>query len=369
MQDNERRMYDLEYPAPEVASDSTGGPTLIVALQGYADAGHAVESSADHLLAALDSRPVASFNNDELIDYRSRRPAVTMDNHRITGMEHINLGIRVLRDTEGRSFLLLSGPEPDLRWEAFTEAVADLAEKFGVENTICLYSAPMAVPHTRPLMVSAHSNTPALINSMFTYDSKVVLPGSASMMVERVLHKRGSNVAGFTAHVPHYLASSPYPAATHELLDAVARATGLAFPLRALEHDMTRVAGQLAEQVNDSTEIQQVVHHLENQYDEELERYRASHPKAMMPGEHDMPSGEEIGEEFERFLAALDSTEEDNATEEVGGPQELPADDEQDDVYPEDLPEADSAGHEDDPEDIHPEDLPDAEGKELDDDQ
>ncbi|QGU04792.1 PAC2 family protein [Corynebacterium comes] len=359
MQDNERRMYDLEYPAPEVGSDTTGGPTLIVALQGYADAGHAVESSADHLLAALDSRPVASFNNDELIDYRSRRPAVTMDNHRITGMESLNLGIRVLRDTEGRSFLLLSGPEPDLRWEAFTEAVADLAEKFGVENTICLYSAPMAVPHTRPLVVSAHSNTPALVNSMFTYDSKVVLPGSASMMIERVLHKRGRNVAGFTAHVPHYLAASPYPAATHELLDAVARASGLSFPLRAIEHDMTRVAGQLAEQVNDSAEIQQVVHHLEIQFDEELERYRAKHPKAMLSGEHNVPSGDEIGEEFERFLAALDSTDQDNASEDVGGPRELPEQTDPEDIYPEDLEDEDPADEASDPEDIYPEDLED----------
>lgn len=324
MQDNERRMYELEYPAPEVGAGTPEGPTLIVALQGYADAGHAVESSADHLLAALDSRPVASFNNDELIDYRSRRPAVTMDNHQITGMENLDLGMRVLRDTEGRSFLLLSGPEPDLRWEAFTEAVADLVEKFGVQKTICLYAAPMAVPHTRPLVVSAHSNTPQLVNSMFTYDSKVILPGSASMMIERALHKRDLHVAGFTAHVPHYLAASPYPAATHELLDAVARAAELSLPLRALEHDMTRVTQQLSEQVDDSHEIQQVVAHLEHQYDEELERYRASNPKAMLPGEHEMPSGDEIGEEFERFLAALDATEEDNRTEEVGGPVELP---------------------------------------------
>ncbi|NLF91372.1 MAG: PAC2 family protein [Corynebacterium marinum] len=363
MQDNERRMYDLEYPAPEVGADPAGGPTLIVALQGYADAGHAVESSADHLLAALDSRPVASFNNDELIDYRSRRPAVTMDKHRITGMESLNLGIRVVRDTEGRSFLLLSGPEPDLRWEAFTEAVADLADKFGVENTICLYSAPMAVPHTRPLVVSAHSNTPALVNSMFTYDSKVVLPGSASMMIERALHKRGRNVAGFTAHVPHYLAASPYPAATHELLDAVARAAGLALPLRAIENDMSRVAGQLAEQVDDSSEIQQVVHLLENQYDEELERYRSTHPKAMLPGEHEMPTGEEIGEEFERFLAALDSTEAANSSEDVGGPKELPEEADPEDVYPEDLGPDDS-----DPEDVYPEDLGPDDDEDLDDD-
>ncbi|AKK08970.1 PAC2 family protein [Corynebacterium testudinoris] len=309
MQDNERGMYELEYPTPEMGAGAKNGPTLIVALQGYADAGHAVEASADHLLAALDSRPVASFNNDELIDYRSRRPAVTMDHHRITDIEDISLGMRVVKDNAGTPFLLLSGPEPDLRWEAFTEAVADLAEKFGVEQTICLYSAPMAVPHTRPLVVSGHGNSPALMGGMFTYDSKLVMPGSASMMIERALHKRGRNVGGYTAHVPHYLAASSYPEATRELLTSVAQAADLEFPLGSLTHDMERVAAQLGEQIEDSAEIQHVVRQLEHQFDEELENYRSRNPQAMLPSERDMPTGDEIGEEFERFLATLDDVD------------------------------------------------------------
>lgn len=124
-------------------------------MQGYADAGHAVEGAADHLKAAFESRTVATFNNDELIDYRSRRPIVTMAHSEITSMEDLQLDMRVLRDTEGQSFLLLSGPEPDLRWEAFSEAVADLADRFNVDKTICLYAAPMGAPHTRPSRVRA----------------------------------------------------------------------------------------------------------------------------------------------------------------------------------------------------------------------
>ncbi len=336
MQDNERRMYELEYPAPEVGSDSSDGPTLIVALQGYADAGLAVEGGADHLLAALESRPVASFNNDELIDYRSRRPAVTMDHHRITGMEDLQLGIRVLRDNSGKTFLMLSGPEPDLRWEAFTEAVADLADKFGVSNTICLYSAPMAVPHTRPMVVSAHGNSVDLVGNMFTYDSRVTMPGSASMMIERALHKRGRDVAGYTAHVPHYLAASPYPEATFRLLQSVAENADLDLPLRSLEHDMTRVAAQLAEQVEDSGEVQQVVRALEVQYDEELERYRATNPRAMLPGEGKVPTGEEIGAEFERFLATLD---EDAPRDDAAGDETAPEDDDVETPENDDQPE------------------------------
>lgn len=310
MTDQERQMYELEYPAPAVGGGGAG-PTLIIAMQGYADAGHAVEGAADHLKAALESRTVATFSNDELIDYRSRRPMVTMAHNEITGMEDLQLDMRVLRDTEGRSFLLLSGPEPDLRWEAFSSAVADLAERFDVGKTICLYAAPMGAPHTRPLVVSAHGNDPELVGTMFTFDGMVSVPGSASTMIERELHKRGRKVAGYTAHVPHYIAGSPYPQATYQLLQSVTDASSLQFPLRSLEHDMERVARQLAEQTSASVEIQQVVAALEQHYDAEMEEYRDRNPNAMMPGESQMPTGEEISEAFENFLSAIDDRDND----------------------------------------------------------
>lgn len=312
MQEEQRRMYELEYPAPVVKDDSTqgSGPTMIVAMNGYADAGQAVEASADHLKAALENRQLASFNNDELVDYRSRRPAVTIDHDRTVEIESVDLGIKVLRDNSGKPFLLLSGPEPDLRWEAFTDAVVNLVEKFDIQNTIMLYAAPMPVPHTRPTVVTAHGNSPELLNSMVRIESTMMVPGAAALYLERALDKKGRQVAGYTAHVPHYLASSPYPSATLHLLDSVASAVDLNIPLGSLEADVDRVNQQLEEQVTDSDEIAGVVHQLEEQYDAYMERYRKRHPQAIMPGEEHMPTGEEIGADFEAFLAGLDENPE-----------------------------------------------------------
>ncbi|WP_273415622.1 PAC2 family protein [Corynebacterium appendicis] len=304
--DDQRHMYELEYPAPAVEDGASSGPTLIVAMQGYADAGHAVEGAAGHLKDALDSRTLATFNNDELIDYRSRRPMVTLSQHEISDVDDIDLDIRVLRDSKGESFLLLSGPEPDLRWEAFSKSVADLADRFNVDKTICLYAAPMGAPHTRPLVVSAHGNDRDLVGKMFTFDGMVSVPGSAAVMIERELHSRGRRVAGYTAHVPHYVASSPYPHAVYQLLQSVSDTSNLQFPLRSIERDMERVAQQLAEQTNNSDEITQVVAQLEQHYDSEMASYREKNPQKMMPGEAQVPSGEEIGEAFENFLAAID---------------------------------------------------------------
>ena len=52
---------------------------MMVALQGYADAGQAVHNAGIHILQALENQPVAKFRVDDLMDYRSRRPGVTMD--------------------------------------------------------------------------------------------------------------------------------------------------------------------------------------------------------------------------------------------------------------------------------------------------
>src|SRR5699024_8082757 len=168
----------------------------------------------------------------------------------------------------------------------------------------------MPVPHTRPLVVTAHGNSAELVSRMVRMESKMIVPGSAALFIEKELAQRGRNVAGYTAHVPHYLASSPYPHATHQSLDAASEAPGLPFPLKSLEHDIERVNTQLEEQVNDSEEIVQVVHSLEEQYDAYMERYRNEHPQAIMPGEENVPSGEELGAEFQRFLADIDTADE-----------------------------------------------------------
>ena len=307
MYDDARDMYELEYPAPDMGSKSGDRLTLVVALNGYADAGMAVEAAADHLVSALDHRPVATFDSDELIDYRSRRPAVTIANNQPVEIDDTDIDMKVLRDNQGKPFLLLSGPEPDLRWNGFTEAVADLVEKLDVDQTICLYAAPMTVPHTRPMTISGHGNSQQLIDRLVSWDQKLMVPGSAALYLERALHKRGRNVAGYTAHVPHYLASSPYPLATYNLLRSVASVSKLDFPLGSLEYDIQRISHQLEEQVAHADEVQSLVAGLEEQFDEGLERYREQNPQAILPGEQNMPTGDEIGASFEQFLDSLDN--------------------------------------------------------------
>ena len=154
-------------------------------------------------------------------------------------------------------------------------------------------------------MVTAHGNIPELTGKHFTLDSRIHIPGAASLMLERTLDERGKNVGGLTAHVPHYLAASDYPLATLRLLESLSDDAGLSIPLGTLQADADRVMQQLSSQIDDAPEIHQVVRALEQQYDRELERYEASQESAALDFEA-IPSGEALGEAFEQFLATFD---------------------------------------------------------------
>ena len=147
-------IYDVD---PVVAAEVTAraalgsGPVLVHALQGFVDAGAAGRKAAEHLTENLTTARLATFDVDQLIDYRSRRPTMTFDSSAWTEYDEPSLAVDLVRDVEGASFLLLHGSEPDVQWERFTAAVRQIVERFDVPLTVGVHGIPMGVPHTRPL--------------------------------------------------------------------------------------------------------------------------------------------------------------------------------------------------------------------------
>lgn len=300
-------MYELEFPAPQLSSADGTGPVMIHALEGFSDAGHAIRLSAQHLKNTLDTELVASFAIDELLDYRSRRPLMTFKTDHFTNYEEPELSLYALHDSVGTPFLLLAGMEPDLRWERFITAVRLLAERLGVRRVIGLGTIPMAVPHTRPITMTAHANDKELIADHTPWVGEVQVPGSVSNLLEYRMAQHGHDVVGFTVHVPHYLAQTDYPSAAEALLNQVAKSGSLQLPLTLLAEAAAEVHAKVEEQVDASAEVAQVVEALERQYDAFI---AAQENQSLLARDEDLPSGDELGAEFERFLAARDKRKE-----------------------------------------------------------
>lgn len=300
--DEKSTLYELEFPAPQLAGDEGDGPVLIHALEGFADAGHAIKLATDHLRQSLESELVATFSTDELIDYRSRRPLMTFSGDQFTEAAMPELTLHAIRDNNDKPFLLLSGAEPDLRWERFVAAIAALSDQFGVSSVIGLNAIPMGIPHTRPSTITAHGNNKDLIGSLPRWGSELKVPGSASMLLELRLGEHGLSTAGLSVHVPHYLSQAEYPAASHKLLESLGEITGLELPMAALANAAEKVRSQVDAEVSGNQEVESVVAALETQYDtfNQAQQEKAS----LLAAEGDLPTGDELGAELERFLAS-----------------------------------------------------------------
>jgi predicted ATP-grasp superfamily ATP-dependent carboligase len=274
------------------------------ALDGFLDAGNAGRLAARQL--AQDSRVVASFDLDQLYDYRGRRPPLTFSENHYEGYEAPRLVVRLAQDAEGTPYLLLVGPEPDYQWERFAEAVRGLLRRFGVTLTIGLGAVPMAAPHTRPLMLTVHSAQPETLETANIWKGNIRVPGSAAAVLELRLGEWGHRSMGFVAHVPHYVAQNDYPQAAVDLIDAVSRQTGLSLRPGGLVEAAAERAGEIAAQVEGSDEIREAVQALEQQYD----AFARASESSLLAEDTPLPSAEELGAEFERFLAGLDRRDE-----------------------------------------------------------
>jgi predicted ATP-grasp superfamily ATP-dependent carboligase len=276
------------------------GLVLVHELAGEFDAAHAGALAGSHLLASLPHEVIARFDVDALVDYRAHRPRITFNGDRYESFTAPEIVLYAVEDDAGEPFLLLHGAEPDFAWERFVAAVAGLVERLGVTSVVALQAIPMPVPHTRPVTVTAHATRRQLIEDYPVYWGELRVPGSVAALLELRMGEAGVDAFGVAAHVPHYLAQATFPAASLTLLEHLSRLTGLHLPTDSLREAAEAHRTEVDEQIARSPENTAVVAALEQQYDQ-FTAAREGNDLLSEVGE--VPSGEEIGAEFERFLA------------------------------------------------------------------
>jgi hypothetical protein len=298
------RFVHIVDDVPELDGRSDG-PVLVVALEGFLDAGNASALAVAHLGSDSQGRVVASFEVDEFYDYRARRPPLSFTEDHYAEYDAPRLVARLMEDQLGAPYLLLTGPEPDIRWEAFARAVRAAVKHFEVRLVVSLGSVPMAVPHTRPVQLTNHATSKRLLVQENVWRGEIRVPASAQSLLELRLGEWGHDAMGFVAHIPHYVAQFDYPQAAASLLEGLEEVTGLQWGTTALKEAGEARQVEIATQIADSDEVREVVTGLEQQYD-------AFHTRAsnLLADDEPLPSGEEIGAQFEQFLARLEEPEE-----------------------------------------------------------
>jgi hypothetical protein len=285
-------LYEL-IDQPELDS-----PVLVLALEGWIDAGLAAASASEVLLDGLDTVTVARFDTDELLDYRARRPTVHMVDGVQRGLTWPSLELRAATDLEGKEMLLLVGSEPDRAWHHFVDDVVGLALDFDVRLCVGLGAYPAPAPHTRSTRMACSASTASLATPGYLR-ATLDFPGGAQAAVEQGCDARGIPAMGLWAQVPHYAAGMPYPGASMGLIDGLSNVAELSLPFGDLPSQTDATRARLDELISQNPEHQAMVHQLETAY----ERLEVG---PLDPGplsdEGDLPTGDELAAELERFL-------------------------------------------------------------------
>lgn len=290
------------------------GRLLVVAFEGWNDAGEAASGAVRTLKDLLELYPIAEVESEDYFDYQFNRPVAATDDdgNRMLVWPNVTVygpvagtresaaeraradadddsGEASSRQTGGNggNIHLLLGTEPSRGWKSFTAEILSTVRDTGVTGVVMLGAMLADVPHTRPISVFVSSEN-AGVRAQFgversTYEGPV---GILSVLGEAA-ERAGIPTMSIWASVPHYVHNAPSPKATLALIDKLEEIIDVVIPRGTLveeaadwESGIDALAGEDEDMSN---------------YIEQLEQARdtVDSPEA---------SGEAIAQEFERYL-------------------------------------------------------------------
>ena len=269
-------------------------PVLVMAPEGWIDAGLGGGAALGTLLTAIETSVVANFDIDQLLDHRARRPTARITDGVYEDLIWPEIELRAGHDAAGNAVLVLAGPEPDHQWRAYAAALAEVAQLFDVRMLVGMGAFPAPVPHTRPATLAATATDAELANRVGVVSGTLEVPAGVLVAVERRFAEVGIPAIGLWARVPHYAAAMSYPAASLLLLEGLDDVAGITVDTTALREAADSTRERLDELIANSAEHSALVRQLEAKADAEAE--------PTPEGWGELPSGDELAAEFERFL-------------------------------------------------------------------
>jgi predicted ATP-grasp superfamily ATP-dependent carboligase len=280
---------------------SLADPILIVALEGWIDAGFGAAGAAEVLHDQLTTDPVATFDTDALLDQRARRPVMHLVDGVNTGLTWPSIDLLAATDRDGRDVLLLMGSEPDHKWQEFCDDIVALSTDLGVSRVLGLGAYPAGTPHTRPVRMSITANTERLAARLPQYArGSLDVPAGVEAALEERFVAADIDAVGLWAQVPHYASGMPYPAASAALIDAAGDVGDRRFKIESLHDDAASTRVKLDQLVSQSAEHSALLAQLEEAYDQAAEN------DVGFDIDEPIPTGDELAAQVEEYLRDQD---------------------------------------------------------------
>jgi predicted ATP-grasp superfamily ATP-dependent carboligase len=257
-------------------------PVMVVAFTGWVDAGMAGAGASAYLVDQLESvRRFGRIDLSELVDLQATRPTV----HLVDGTtREIDWpAVQLYAGRAGRDVVLCTGPEPSIKWAAFTDALVDLARRLDVRQMVALGGMPAVVSHRRPVPVFATATSPSLAQEVGALRADYAGPTGVQTVLQVALGRAGVAALGLWAQVPHYVAATPSPSAIRALLERLRDVANLEVPLTSLDGQVDEYLERVEQGLSERPDVAEVV-------------------RAIEAGAPNLPTGDELASEIERFL-------------------------------------------------------------------
>jgi predicted ATP-grasp superfamily ATP-dependent carboligase len=265
---------------------------MVCAFQGWNDAGEAASGAVSFLASALNASRFAQIDSEEFYDFQANRPCVRFNEHHTREIVWPTVEVFAAGAPRApRDLVLVQGVEPSMRWRAFSSHLIDLAEALGVQLVVLLGALLGDVPHTRPVAMTGHASDPSLMKRLGMQASTYEGPTGIVGVLHGACAEAGLPSASLWACVPHYAAAAADPKAALALVRSVESSVGVSVDASELERAAADYERQVGLAVQSNPGVQAFVERLEQAADSEEEGLVK-----------DVPSGDVLAREFQRFL-------------------------------------------------------------------
>ncbi|HYV17294.1 MAG TPA: PAC2 family protein [Conexibacter sp.] len=283
-------MQPLEW---ERRPDGLRAPAVVCAFKGWNDAGDAASTALQFVGTALGATRFAQIDPEEFYDFQSTRPQVRVADGGVREITWPVVEIFEARVPRApRDLVIVTGHEPSMRWRAFSQLIIDLAEALGAQLLVSLGALLADVAHTRPTAITGISSDAALVERLDLLSSSYEGPTGIVGVLQGACTKAGLPAASLWAAVPHYIASAPNPKAALALVRRLESLVGVSVDASELEAAAADYERQVNLAVQSDPDVQAFVERLERAADDDED--------PLDPTE--LPSGDRIASEFQRFL-------------------------------------------------------------------
>jgi proteasome assembly chaperone (PAC2) family protein len=272
--------------------DGLRAPALVCAFKGWNDAGDAASAAVSFVGESLGARQFASIDPEDFYDFQSVRPQIRLDEGLARSIEWPEVKLYEVRVPRApRDLVLLAGAEPSYRWRTFTGLVVELAEVIGVQLVVTLGALLADVPHTRPVSVTGFASEPSLVQRLALSQSSYEGPTGIIGVLHDACTRVSMPSASLWAAVPHYISAAPNPKAALALIRKLEGLVGVAVDASDLEGAAADYERQVNAAIQHDPDIQAFVEKLE-----------AAAGDEESGGFEDLPSGDSIARDLQRFL-------------------------------------------------------------------